>query len=323
MDLVIRNKVIDAPIRTILEAARRESAKFSLFSRMIDKGNNLQLTCPYHSGGHERRPSSFILQVKDDEETEYGTFHCFTCGQVRTLPQLIADIFEFDEKNAEEWLIDNFSGGFVTYKTFLPPIELDTKKRLLEEQKQQYLDESILNKYNFFHPYMYERKLTPEVIQKFQIGYDSERNAITFPVRDIKGNLVMITARSVASKTFFIDENKHKPVYLLNYCVQNNVSTVYVTESQINCLTLWGYGYPSIALIGTGSSEQYEILRKCGIRNYILCFDGDPAGYRGTQRFINAMPKSTNIMIKKIPPFKDVNDLTREEFDALPVVDSI
>ena len=48
----------------------------------------------------------------------------------------------------------------------------------------------------------------------------------------------MLTRRSVIDKTFIIDKDKEKPVYLLNYIKNNNIKEATVVESQINCLTL-------------------------------------------------------------------------------------
>ena len=84
---------------------------------------------------------------------------------------------------------------------------------------------------------------------------------------------------------------------------------------------LWGFGYPAIALIGTGGKKAYNILRKSGIRIYHLCLDGDLAGRHGILRFIKNMPDDIIIDIIQLPQGKDVNDLTKEEFDKLPHFD--
>ena len=48
----------------------------------------------------------------------------------------------------------------------------------------------------------------------------------------------MLTRRSVKDKTFIIDKEKQKPVYLLYYLLQHNIQECYICESQINALTL-------------------------------------------------------------------------------------
>ena len=188
---------------------------------------------------------------------------------------------------------------------------------ILTPYKKQYLDESVLNDYMFYHPYMWKRGLSKEVVDRFGVGYDKRYNAITFPVWDENGRLVMITSRNVSNKYFHIEKNKDKPVYLLNFIKQLKIDRVYVCESQINALTLWSWGYPAVALFGTGSSYQYEILNKCGIRNYVLCFDGDQAGLKGKDRFVNNIRKDVLVSYIPIPMGKDVNDLTKEQFENL------
>lgn len=79
------------------------------------------------------------------------------------------------------------------------------------------------------------------------------------------------------------------------------------------------FRYPAVALLGTGSKYQYEILRKTSIHNYILCLDGDDAGRKGTSRFIKSMNSDVFVAVKQIPEGKDVNDLTKEEFEQLEV----
>lgn len=115
-------------------------------------------------------------------------------------------------------------------------------------------------------------------------------------------------------KDFFIPEGIDKPVYLLYNVLRKGLTEVYVCESQINALTLWTWGIPAIALFGTGTKEQYEILKKSGIRIYHLCFDGDSAGDKGANRFINEMYKDCIIDVVGIPDGKDVNDMTKEQF---------
>ena len=99
---------------------------------------------------------------------------------------------------------------------------------------------------------MYQRGLTKEVIDMFRIGYDSKRDAITFPVWDDKGVPLFVTARSVRDKKFYIPFEAEKPVYLLNFVKKWGIDSVYVAESQINTLVLWSWGYPSIGFFGTG-----------------------------------------------------------------------
>ena len=112
-----------------------------------------------------------------------------------------------------------------------------------------------------------------------------------------------------------------KSIYLLDTIKKYKYTTVYVVESQINALTLWGWGYPSVALFGTGSEHQYNLLKKSGIRNFVLCFDGDTAGRQGAKKLVKTLPVSSMVTVVQLPESKDVNDLTKEEFERLPRFD--
>ena len=223
-----------------------------------------------------------------------------------------------DDEFGTDWLISNYATVYYEYQVDIAPLNKITKNNT-------YISDSVLEKYKQYHPYMWQRKLTKDVVDCFEVGYDPQYNVITFPVRDEKGHLLGITARSVLNKFYHIPPELTKPVYLLYYILQHNITNVVVVESQINALTLWSYNIPAVALFGTGTPEQLDTLMKCGITYYLLAFDGDDAGRKGALRFINAFKQRPDIIIDVLilPQGKDVNDLSKEELDTLPSMDSV
>lgn len=312
MQLRIKNRVITEPIINILRQARKEANNGKL-KDIIDKHNgNLLISCPSHKDGFERRPSCTVA-LSTETDLEPGFAHCFTCGYSAPLTQVINDVFNETESSfGEEWLKERFGTTLVSSFEYLPEISLE--KPVVEKK---FLDDSILTEFDYYHDYMWYRKLSKEVVDMFRVGYDKTRDAITFPVYDEKHRLVMVTARSVNTKRFWIPAEVDKPVYLLYHLLENNIKTAYVCESQINCLYLWSLGYSAVCLFGTGSSKQFEILKKCGIRNYVLLFDGDEPGRKGAYRFKHNMPKDCFITDIELPLGKDVNDLSPEEVHSL------
>ena len=309
MNLIIKNKVISEPIINIIKQLKKE-ATWNVFSDIQIKNDYIRVTCPYHKDGNEHRASCSIYSNYDGD-IEPGYLHCFTCGASGPLYKTVAHVLELSDEDAKDWLIERFGNTLIEKEIpFDSPITF-------EKQKQEYLNEECLDKYGYYHPYMFQRHLTEEVINKFKIGYDKEKDCIVFPVWDEKGNLVTITRRSVIGKRFILEGEKDKPVYLLNFIRKENRDVVYVCESQFNALTLWTWGYPAVALFGTGSYKQYEVLNKSGIRSYILCFDGDDAGRKGAERFKRNVKGF--FQTKVLPEGKDVNDLTKEEFDNLKI----
>ena len=316
MQLEVQGRLIDTPIKTILETIKRE-CPHPILHDIVDKerDKNVTITCPFHKNGAENKPSCHVFKEEDDPKITYGTVHCFTCGYSASLPQFVADCFGEEYSFGEQWLIERFGNILLQKNTLLPEIRLDNSPKQVKG-----LSEEALAQYDYYHPYMYQRGLTKEVIDMFRVGYDSKRDAITFPVWDDKGIPLFVTARSVRDKKFYIPFEAEKPVYLLNFVKKWGIDSVYVAESQINTLVLWSWGYPSIGFFGTGDPYQYNILKRSGIRSYTLCLDGDAAGDKGIARFKANMPEDVLITVKKIPRGRDVADLTKEQFDSLEVI---
>ena len=114
--------------------------------------------------------------------------------------------------------------------------------------------EEELDSYRYFHPYMYKRKLTDEIIELFDVGYDKDfvlkskttgnemhLQCITFPVRDITGKTLFIARRCVNNKIFHYPEGVTKPLYGIYelYQLPEFPKTVYVCESIIASLFIF------------------------------------------------------------------------------------
>lgn len=310
MELIINNKLIDTNIETILKQLRIDSNNNYLSIIGTNVNDNVKITCPFHKEGKESHPSCYVYSRKDNDELEYGYFRCFTCGEKGHLYDLVSHCLNIDVEAAKKWLVTNFSNTFIEKELYLPKIEF-------VKNTQSFLDDKILEQYAFYHPYLEDRGISFETAKKFQVGWNQEHNSITFPVWDRHGRLTGITERYIDEKRFNIPTDMKKPIYLLDFIIEEGHTSVFVVESQINCLTLWEWGYPAIALFGTGSKSQYEILKTSGIRHYYLCFDGDEAGHKGANRFIKYMSRDVIITNINIPIGKDVNDLTKEEFEKI------
>lgn len=287
---------------------------------------NIQFNCPIHADGQERNPSCGI-SIINQEGVPAGTVHCFTCGYTATLEQMISHCFGKDDDGTfgREWLIKNFL-----------TISIENRKDIILDLQRgnnkitnNYITEEELDSYRYYHPYMYKRRLTDEVIEQFDVGYDkhfelkdkfgkvkSVLRCLTFPVRDINGNTLFIARRSVDIKLFHYPEGINKPVYGL-YELPKDVKEVIVCEGILDALTCWVYGKPAVALLGLGTEYQYEQLRKLGCRKIITALDPDAAGQRATARLKKALNGSKLVTSYIIPEGKDINDLEKEEFENL------
>lgn len=314
---VIRNKLITTPISKIVKQIKSELVNGKLKDIHI-RHNEIRCTCPFHKRGMEENPSCNIYTGEDKEDLKTGQFHCFTCGAKGYFDYFVAGCFDEKIEFGREWLCERYGDTFVVKDLNLPPIDLNMINNKNTDNKfNSQLTENMLNEFQSWHPYLETRKLTKEVCEKFEIKYDPKTQCIVFPVRDEKGKLKLLTRRSVNSKKFIIDKDIDKPVYLLHYLIKNNIKEAYVCESQFNSLTLWTHGLPGIALFGTGTTNQYKILNNSPIRTYHLLFDGDDAGDKAIDRFLQNIRKDVIVNIYHLPRGKDVNDLSYEELEAL------
>lgn len=85
--------------------------------------------------------------------------------------------------------------------------------------------------------------------------------------------------------------------------------------------SLYQWGKSAIALLGTGTPYQYELLKNIKCNGYVLCLDPDEAGRHGTLKIGNYLQKyKKTIYVADMPVGKDVNDLTKEEFSLVTIL---
>ena len=297
----------------VIEELRRQAALagVNIFKDIKQSGNDLMVTCPFHKHGQERKPSFGIS--KSDMRC-----HCFTCGYSGNLYDVISRIFGYDDRGdwGKKWLSQNFLSVAVEERKRID-LKLTRNKNILTNTK--FVTEEELDKYRYIHPYMYERGLTDEIIEKFDVGYDESSNCITFPVLDINRNCVFVARRSVAYKFFNYPSSVEKPVYGAYLFVEGLYKWAVICESIFNALTCWKWGIPAVALLGTGTTSQYKILNNLPVRKYIIATDPDEAGARAAKKLRKNLSRSKVVTQYVIPKEKDLNDLDKKVLDLVEV----
>ena len=283
------------------------------FQKIVPSGSNLQTNCPFHKDGQEKKPS-FGINI------DTGECHCFGCGWQGNLPEMISNCFGKDDFGlfGSKWLVKNFISAAIESRQALD-LSFSRSKTI---ERKKYVEEAELDSYRYTHPYMYKRKLTDEIIELFDIGYDKETECITFPVKDENGNCLFVARRSVKTKFFNYPSGAEKPVYGLYELSQltNYPDEVIICESMIDCLYFWTIGKYAVALNGLGNDLQFKQLRKMPCRKFILCTDSDEAGMKARKR-IRANLKNKIITEYILPKGrKDANDCTVDELKSLQEV---
>lgn len=289
-------------------------------------GNSIQIQCPFHGDGQERKPSGGITLVpikKENHIVEAGTFHCFACGKVCDLPEFISFCFEEPDELGKfgwNWLCKNFLNATVEERkdVVLDMARNHSSNNLIHTRN--YVSEEELDKYRYYHSYWEKRGITDEdIIELFDLGYDANSKCITFPVRDREGNCIFVAKRSVKTKWFNYPEGVEKPLYGLYELNQLDEfpKEIIICESMIDAITCWQYGKHAVALNGLGNEIQFKQLRQLPCRELILATDNDEAGLKARDR-IRAKVSNKLITEYVLPEGKkDINELTKEEFDNL------
>ena len=300
-----------------------------LIQKYREGPTHIQICCPYHSNGMERRPSAGLRRSD-------GVFHCFACGETHSLSEVISHCFGHDDdivgKFGWQWLVKNFATVQIEERK---DVSLDFDRSIHHVDTVHYVSEEELDKYRYIHPYMYKRGLTDDIIELFDIGFDSATNCITFPIRDIAGNCLFIARRSVTTKYFHYPEGVEKPLYGLYeyHLVRNFVyeqvpeyrekpfdefNTVIVCESMLDALSFWTVDKYAVALNGLGNELQFKQLRELPCRKIILATDMDERGLSARKRIrqnIGARKIITEYFFPK--GRKDANECTKEELKNL------
>lgn len=296
--------------------------------------------CPFHNDGNERKASFGVLleeEHRNGQKYPQGWCHCFTCGYVASLPDMVTDILKSKSitKSGVDWLIENIPGFEATsdFEYLVPQNLMESLSNTFainyiqqhSNKSVQYVSEEELATYRYTVPYMYQRKLTDEIIEKFDVGVDlnwlppgrkKPVPCITFPVRDKEGRTLFLCRRSIEGKLYNYPEGVTKPLYGIDM-IPKGCKSVIICESIINALTCWTYGYPAVALLGTGNAYQIDQLKSLGVSEFVVCMDGDDAGKRATAKLKRALKHVAIIWTIDMLDGKDVNDLDKETFEKL------
>lgn len=317
--MIINDLIFTAELGDIIGElqAQLRINQIPLLERTRETPTDIMVSCPYHKGGQEKRPSAGIR--KRD-----GQFHCLACGETHSLQEMISHCFGYTDDMVGafgwNWLLKNFLTVAVEERK---TVELDFARDTHTAETQSYVSEEELDKYRYYHPYMWKRKMNEDVVDIFDIGYDKDTKCITFPIKDIYGRCLFIARRSVNTKFFNYPMGAEKPVYGLYElsCLDNYPQEVIICESMIDALTCWAYGKYAVALNGLGNDLQFKQLNQMPCRKFILATDNDEAGMKARRRLRRQIKnKLVTEFVWDSSKAKDINDMSKEMFDSLEEV---
>ncbi len=174
-------------------------------------------------------------------------------------------------------------------------------KRIIRppEGLAQQMHQDFMANTSLVDSYCKSRELSRKTLEKFRIGFDSQKNAIAFPYY-AKGSLISIkykTKKQDGSK--FI--TRWKPTdsqeltktesTLFNVDSLFGNETVYIVEGEEDCMVLAEAGMKNVVSIPNGAQSCVgDYLNAVEpFEDIVICFDNDEAGQNGARKLAEAL----------------------------------
>jgi len=273
---------------------------------------NIMAICPFHRkmNGQEESTPSFTMSLTR------GLYFCFACQERGNLTTFLKNV------GVSTFIMEKVYGSVIHAVRSQAPRPKDPLRPAIFDNSP--LPESLLGFFDYCPTDLLDEGFDEELLQKYDVGFDQANMRITFPLRDMSGNLVGISGRTV------IDEYPRYKVYDTEYerwghpyrrvnkrsvlwnadrvypsaFFKNNARVVLV-EGFKACLRLIQCGVPdTVALLGTYlSPEQRWILERIGGQVYLM-LDNNEWGQVGTARVGAILAASLPVKIVEYPEDK-------------------
>ena len=241
------------------------------------------IRCPFHD---DTNPSCSV-------NFEKKLFNCFSCQEGGDILDFVAKMDHVSIPEAAR-IIAMHSGMPVNGK---PPSKEQWNKRIRDGGNEPLKFRLTLNPR---HPYLFERGLTPEVIDHFGLGYCDKgvlKGRIAIPIHDAAGQLVAYAGRWASDdipkgvSKYLLPRGFQKRNVLFNFHRVVGVKLLLIVEGYWSVFRLHALGpIPAVALMGrTLSEEQEDLLGHSGTQFLSLVLDGDEPGREATEQLLHRL----------------------------------
>lgn len=267
--------------------------------------DNIMASCPFHAAGRVERSPSFTLSLSK------GLYFCFSCGEKGNFKTLLRAFgASWAEIEQYKYLLDELGQSVEKVTNVFKPrdIVFDTSP----------LPNSLLGLFDYCPLDLVDKGFSEETLQYFDVGFNDKNYQITFPLYDLRGNLVGVSGRRNepnARPRYKVYDWEYEqwglPKHRTNkssvlWNAHRIISSVYfstradliVVEGFKAAMWLHQHGYKNVvALLGRYLSEEQQwILEWLGARVYLL-LDNNVAGISGTAAIATRLAKTMTVHI--------------------------
>jgi len=277
--------------------------RYGLWDTLKPVGKNMTGCCPIH---HGTNPRQFTVNP------EKNIFNCFgDCQKGGNILDLVAGLEGCDIKEAalmiKSWFLPSGVADSKAKDREAKDAPFQQKDTQLVREKNEVSDlpesegEPVENKPLSFrlrtvpdHPFFAERRISPETVAHFGLGFCNKgmmADRIVIPINNEAGELVAYGGRAVTAEMAALEKYKLPPglnkmalVYNLDRQA-DGVKTLVVVESFLSVFRLYQAGFEQVVTcLGSSMSErQADLLSaKLGPAGQVLfLLDADEAGRKG------------------------------------------
>lgn len=261
----------------------------STFDVVGTAGDEFLCKCPWHVDGI--KPNLYVNGVR-------GVFICHSCGKKGHLKGISGKI-------------PLPSSGDIADRL--------RQMRVVKDDHMTVYNERWLQQFDNDHKAWHDRQLSPDIISRFDLGYDYMKDVLTIPVRDSDGSLLGVITRR-------LDDQKPKYRYPRGFPIgrylfaaweipSGSRQTVALVEGAIDAVACWDARVPALAMLGSRlTKDQAHVLKVLQVHTAVIFTDNDGPG-RDAIRQVSEALRAVNIGVKvaQYRPYwrvKDPADLT-------------
>lgn len=303
-----------------IEDVLRDLAPASLIDAKIST-NFIMVRCPFHGGGNERTPSCSVSRVKP----MFFCHGCQTGGNVQKFLRQVGAPKEMAKAAVEKIAYDysEYGDGKSAYSIFTGSNPYRGKF---------ILDDDILDGWRLRPETLYRAGFKERTLRHFEVGVDHTMARVTFPLRNLYGELVGVSGRTMVAGV----EPRYK-IYsagdLLRFGVSPEYTTtsikgavlwhahlvfpicfkesapIIVVEGFKAAMWVWQSGFHNVvALVGSHLTKlQAELLARTA-SEVTLFLDNNEAGHKGTHAAGSRLVSKNIVKVAKYPDLRQQPD---------------
>jgi len=287
--------------------------------------NLVMIRCPFHGGGAEKTPSCSVSRVKP-------VFFCHSCGTGGHISRLMreAGVPTDLAKNLAQTINYDYSefGGRDRHAIFSGQNPYRGKF---------ILDDDLLDGWRLKAVSLEEAGFSEVTMRHFEVGFDNRTSRITFPLRNVYGELIGVSGRSTLEsetgpryKIYSAKDLAHlgvPPTYstasikgallwhghLVLPIAFNTRAPIVVCEGFKAAMWVWQHGFHNVvALVGAHLTKLQAELFARTASEVILFLDNNTAGWKGTLAAGNLLIDKNLVKVARYPDLRQQPDALHE-----------